>query len=121
MPTVSAVMPKPLVDALDLAAEREGKSRSAAIVAACERWCEVRGQWPPGGVGQRRLDLLLLAEQWMANANTNMERAAVVDAPGKPFGSAADGLRWQAKCYKDCAEQLRQALADSVEQEVQDG
>lgn len=46
MPTVSAVMPKPLVDALDLAAGREGKSRSAAIVAACERWCEVRETWP---------------------------------------------------------------------------
>lgn len=50
MPTVTITMPAPLVEAVDRAAEAEGKSRSAFLAAAAERALEGRGMWPPGQI-----------------------------------------------------------------------
>lgn len=77
MPTISAILPEPLLAALDQGAAAEGKSRSAAVAAAVERWCEARGVWPADSARGDLIEVLrvVMAHGWMK------ENAASAEVP----------------------------------------
>lgn len=111
---VTVVMSPELVAAVDLAATREGRSRSAAMVAAAERWCEGRGTWPPGApVDNGEINAPI---DEAAAATTAPDIAAAINAPGPD--------RWVERFIDDWMEMHQRwppRLIRLVRREAQDG